>query len=200
MRKKSKRKTIFITLILGLNLLLVLVIIRLSSARFQSNATSATKLDVALYAIDATKLASDTSVNIRMADLIPKDNAYTYTFSVSNFNEAGELTDTNITYKLRIITTTNVPLDYYLCYSRRASDLNNCTKSRSVINNNVIAPDADGTYFRTMTIADKNFTYQNKVTDYYKLLVYFPSTYKDYTYQDLIDAIKIEVRSEQQIS
>ena len=50
-------------------------------------------------------------MNIKLGMLEPRAEEYSYTFSVSN-NDNAKRTETSLEYDLKIITTTNLPLTY----------------------------------------------------------------------------------------
>ena len=192
--KRKRRLSKKIVTISGILLLLVFfiifAIIRTSNARYASTATSATNLDVALYA-----LSEDNDLTILLDTLVPRTEPYVYTFSVVN-SDGTNITDTTLYYDLKIIATTNIPLEYKLCMNK-----SNCASSSvaSDINVNMVAPDADGTFFRTMTTTRQEFGYEHEERNNYTLLVYFPTTYKSSQYQDLVESIQINVDSKQKL-
>ena len=194
-RKRLNRKILAILgIVMTLGFFVVFAIIRSSKAKYVSVATSATQLDVAVYA-----LSEDNDLTILLDTLVPRTAPYEYQFAITNV-DGDTLTDTAIVYDLKLIATTNIPLTYKLCVSS-TNFVSNC-QSNSVanaINHNVVARDADGTFFRTMTTTQKEFGYTQVQTNYYTLLVYFPETYNSSEYQDLVESIQINVDSRQKL-
>lgn len=186
-RRMSKRKYTLLIVFLLLDLMLILAIFNASNARFTSTATSQTMLDVALYA-----LAEKSNLTITLDKMVPQDEPYVYKFSVSNVDENGVRTDTKLFYDLKVIATTNIPLDYKLCM-----DVDYCQTADSVVNVDEITPDADGTYFRTMTTDRVIFGFDKDYQHDYILLVYFPKEYDFDEYQNLVESIQIQIDSKQ---
>ena len=62
---------------------------------------------------------------------------------------------------------------------------------------NEIAPDEDGTYFRTITTDTSYLKYTEPKTNIYQLVIYFPKVYNTENYQDIIESLEIIVKSEQ---
>ncbi len=168
----------------------IFAIIRTSNARFATTTTSETKLDVALYA-----LSEDNDLNILLDTLVPRDEPYVYNFSVYN-TDGTNVTDAAMVYDLKIIATTNIPLEYKLCMNN-----NNCENPsvQSDINVNTVTADADGTLFRTMTTTRQEFGFEQEERNDYTLLVYFPKQYDSSQYQDLVESIQINVDSKQKL-
>ena len=170
----------------------IFAIVRTSNARFTSTATSETKLDVALYA-----LSENNDLNIVLDTLVPRDAPYVYTFSVVN-SDGTNITDAALVYDLKIIATTNIPLQYKLCMNKTESQ---CKSSGTAndININEVRPDEDGTFFRYMTTTRQEFGYEQEETNNYVLLVYFPSEYDSSEFQNLVESIQINVDSKQKL-
>lgn len=190
-RKRLNKKILAVLSIVMLaGFLTIFAILRLSNAKFVSTATSETELDVALYA-----LSEENDLTILLDTLVPRDEPYVYNFSVVN-TDGTNLTDTVLIYDLKIIATTNIPLEYKLCMNKT-----NCQSSSvsNDINHDVVARDADGTYFRTMTTTRQEFGFEQEERNNYTLLVYFPSRYDSSQYQDLVESIQINVDSKQKL-
>lgn len=195
-RKRLNKKILAVLgIVMTLGFFVVFAIIRSSRAKYVSTATSATQLDVALYA-----LRENNDLNIVLDTLVPRVEPYVYTFSIDN-TDGTNLTDTAIIYDLKLIATTNIPLTYKLCMGTSPISTNTCksNSTANAINHNVVARDDDGTFFRTMTTTRQEFGYNNVQTNYYTLLVYFPVEYKSSEYQDLVDSIQINVDSKQKL-
>ncbi len=96
-------------------------------------------------------------------------------------------------YDLVIRTTTNLPLEYELYLNSVYTDAN---AENAIIDSQVIQ-DTDGTYFNKFTTDTKYFSHSYNETNTYQLVVYFPETYVDEMYQDIVDSIEITVNSKQ---
>ncbi len=182
-KSRRKRKNMLKIFIILLCLLLVLLTIRFTVSRYQTKSNSNGSLDIAFYLVKEDYQ----TMNIKLDSIIPRDEAYTYTFAISNTNGTNRA-DVNLTYDLTIVATTNLPLNYELLIN--GSD---------AIITNTVAQDGDGTYFRTITTQTQELDYTTDKTNTYKLNVYFPAEYDDINYQDIVDAVQIKVNSRQKI-
>ena len=126
----------------------------------------------------------------RIPDIIPSNNQYLYTFSVSNFKDDLHC-DTNLEYVVHIRTTTNLRIDYEL-YNTLTVD-----GATSIISSNTIEQDRDGTYFRHILTDSKTMLYSEDETEYYTLLLNLPSDYKDAKYSGVPEVIEINIESRQ---
>ena len=189
MRRRRKRRIymFFITFLL-LDLAAIFTIFNVSNARYESNAVSETELDVALFAI-----SEDDDYTITLDTMVPRANPYVYEFSISNTDKNGVLTDVKMKYDLRIITTTNLPLEYKLYMNQNYLS----SGATDIIEDDEVTADEDGTFFRTLTTDTEQFGFSTVETNEYTLLVYFPEQYKDSKYQDLIESIRIDIDAKQ---
>lgn len=186
-RKKNKLYT-FIIVFLLIDLLAVLVVINTSNARYESTAVSNTELEVALYALE-----EDDDYTISLNEMVPREEPYVYKFTVTNTDKNGKLSDVKLYYDLKIIATTNMHLNYKLYKNENYLS----PSANSIVNLDIVAPDEDGTFFRTLTTSRVYFGFEEVETNEYTLLVYFPETFKNSKYQDLIESIQINIDSQQ---
>lgn len=186
-RRNEKKKYTFIIIFLLIDLLVILSIFNISNARFTSKATSETKLNVALYA-----LSEDNDLDIVLDNMVPRDEPYKYTFSVYN-SDGTNRTETNLQYDLKIIATTNIPLEYKLCMN----NLNYCESGTNIINVDEVTTDEYGTKFRVMTTDPVIFGYDKDERKDYTLLIYFPKKYNSSIYQNLVESVQVRVESKQ---
>ena len=186
-RKKNKLYT-FIIVFLLIDLLAVLVVINTSNARYESTAVSNTELEVALYALE-----EDDDYTISLNEMVPREEPYVYKFTVTNTDKNGKLSDVKLYYDLKIIATTNMHLNYKLYKNENYLS----PSAKSIVNLDIVAPDEDGTFFRTLTTSRVYFGFEEVETNEYTLLVYFPETFKNSKYQDLIESIQINIDSQQ---
>lgn len=208
MKKYKDRKGInLLTLFLVIDLLAVFAIFKTSGAVYQSEAIGQTDLQVAFYAFNTTGLFDESkneqifnkeSETLDLGDIGPGDTRV-YKFKIFNTDDLGNVADTNLSYDLKIISTTNIPFEYELyynenVYSKNASDLLQGDKVEDTIQK-----DEWGTYFRTIAVPEKCFAHSNKLYDYYYLKITMPENY-DPGYQDLIESIKLQLTSRQVLS
>lgn len=190
MKKISKReKRLYAKVVILIICLIILArIFVLVWSRYESEATSNANVDIAFYLLNE----DFQEMTLNLGKIVPQDNVYVYTFSIGN-EEGNKISEIDLTYDLTIRTTTNLPLTYNLYMNQDYSDPN----STSAIKTNEIAPDEDGTYFRTITTDTQELYYREPKTNIYTLVVNFPSNYNTEEYQDIIEMIEITVNSRQ---
>jgi hypothetical protein len=213
MRRKVNKKTInFLTTFLLLDLIGVFAIFKTSNATYISEAIATSEMEVALYAfryegvdeisgVDGGTVID--SVDIKFGDISPGETKY-YKFNVYNYlmDEDGneKLTETSISYDLKLITTTNLPLVYSLYlnqspFSSNASSLIDSTGSTDTAD---IITDGFGTFYKVFPVSTKCFKLGTTLKyDQYTLAIHFPSQFSSVVYQDLIESIKIQLESKQ---
>ena len=210
LRFNNKRSINFISVFLVVDLLLIFGLLKTSSAIYVSDAVGEAPMDVALYAFnydglyDITSGSSETPLDIALGSVKPGDIKY-YSFKVTNRvinDEDEEVTaDTNIIYKLKVITTTNMDLKYSLYYEqdpRSTSATNLFMNGGNDIG--VYAMDGWGTWFKHYAIPAKCLKKENVEIDDYILKVEFPSDYNEAKYQDMVESIKIQLESKQVVT
>ena len=206
-RFSGKTHINMLTIFLVLDLFLIFGILKSSNAIYTSTAVSDSAMEVALYAfryqgldeVDGTGANPTTleqSLDVNLGSIKPGDVKY-YNFKVYNTDESGVVSDTNISYELKVIVTTNIQLDYELYYNQSSQSAH---ASSLISNSNIsdqISTDDWGTYFRTFTVDEKCFKFDQPKYDEYTLKVTFPSNYNSSVYQDLVESIKIQLKSKQ---
>lgn len=188
--KINRRKSIIIAKLLVnvLCIILILILLERTFAKYKTEVTSQTEIQAAFYLLNDEYQ----STNIKLDSLEPRDNEYVYTFSISN-NKSNARTETSLEYELNIITTTNLPLSYKLY---KNEDYKTGT---NIITSDDILPDEHGTYFRTIKTEKEVFTHTKNETNIYTLVIKFPKQYNKVEYQDIIELITIEINSNQLI-
>lgn len=166
------------------SIILIVIIIRYTFSRFQNDVNAVATMDAAFYIVNEDYQ----SMNINLGAIEPRNQKYEYNFSISNFEES-KRAEVNLEYDLVIVTTTNLPLEYELFM--------NGNNTQNVITSDVTNQDSYGTYFRTLKTDTQVFEFTSDETNTYKLTIYFPPTYKDIKYQDVIEGIEIQVNSRQ---
>lgn len=186
MNKKTKKLYIKL-IILILCFFIVLRIFVLVLSKYESESSSNANVDIAFYLLKEDYK----TMTLNLDSMLPRDNAYIYNFSIGNIDNEKQA-EVDLTYDLTIRTTTNLPITYELLIKQENSeDWINAIKS------NDIAKDEDGTYFRTISTEQITLKYKDPTTNLYQLVVYFPSNYNESNYQDIIEAIEINVYSTQ---
>lgn len=186
MNKKTKKLYVKL-IILILCFFIVIRIFVLVLSKYESESSSNANVDIAFYLLKEDYK----TMTLNLDSVLPRDNAYVYNFSIGNIDNEKQA-EVDLTYDLTIRTTTNLPITYELLIKQENSE--NWT---SAIKANDIAKDEDGTYFRTISTEQITLKYQDPTTNLYQLVVYFPSNYNESNYQDIIEAIEINVYSTQ---
>lgn len=189
---EEKKRFLLFALILLLALFLAYFLFKSAYASYKSSARLVANIDKAIYLIDTDKM----SFNIDPEQIVPSVEPYTYKFSVSNFNSTSR-SEIDILYKIKVITTTNLPITVQLYRNENYDDAGATpllTGARSL-------QDVDGSWYN---IYDNSLEYEmgysDKITDIYTLVVEFPKTYSSSTtYADCIENIEIDVESSQKI-
>lgn len=159
-----------------------------SYAFYDSKVNLALDIETAMYVIEPGEM----SYNIDLDKIIPSDDPYIYTFSISNFNEENR-TDVDLEYTIKMQTTTNLPLKYRIYYDSYDLDTNDLISTRE------LRQDEDGSWYHYCLIDEKyEFSYQENKTNIYYLVIDFPTIYKNVLeYSDAIENIQIIIDSKQ---
>lgn len=189
MRFNRKKSIIIAKLLVNiLCIILILILLDRTFAKYKTEATSQAEIQAAFYLLND----DFQSVNVKLDALEPRDEDYIYTFSISN-NKSNKRTETSLEYELKVVTTTNLPLAYKLY---KNEDYKTGT---NIITTDSIAEDEYGTFFRTLSTEKEVFTHTEDKTNIYTLIIRFPKEYSKTEYQDIIEAITIEIDSKQLI-
>lgn len=208
----DKKRINFLTIFLLLDLFAIITIFRTSNASYSSKAIGTSEMEVALYAFRYEGVSELDGVNggtvvdsvdVKLGDISPGETKY-YRFNIYNFlmdeNNKEKLTETSISYNLKLITTTNLPLTYslYLNQSPYSSNANDLLKTSGSGTLDDVITDGFGTYYKVFPVDPKCFKLGGDLKyDQYTLAVHFPEEYSGILYQDLIESIKIQVESKQ---
>ena len=95
-----RRLKIAITFSILIFILIVLLSLdTITYSRYETLVSSSSALDTAIYLVNDQYQ----TVQVKLPEIIPSNNVYQYTFSVSNYNE-DEHCETNLIYRLHIRT------------------------------------------------------------------------------------------------
>lgn len=211
LRLNKYKKINVVTVFLVLDIIIMFAFFTTSNATYSSQAIGSADMSVALYAfsydgmdsVDAS--GNEDAIDINLGDFAPGETKY-YKFRVYNSNEDGYAADTDLAYQLKIITTTNLDLDYKLYYDQSAfrSGSTDILETDTVVKGTIT--DDWGTSFNSFAVDEKCFLYEEDASDgvtnvvkydEYTLRVQFPSTYISNNYQDVVESIKIQLTSHQ---
>lgn len=189
---EEKIRFLLFALILLVALFLAYFLLKKAYASYQSSARLVTNIDKAVYLLDSTKM----SFNIDSEQIVPSVDPYVYKFSVSNFNDVGS-SEINLTYGVKIITTTNLPITVQLYRNENYDD----ATATGLLSGARIVQDDDGAWYNIYDSFSKyDMDYTDKVTDIYTLVINFPKTYSSSTtYADCIENIEIDIESSQRV-
>ena len=171
-------------------LFLTALIFPITFSKYQSTATGNINSNIAFYLFKTSYQVE----RIKLADLEPSSTPHVYTFTISN-QDNNKVSDVDIEYILKIVTTTNLHLRYQL-YKNENYQSNSSTNLITT-NNTDISKDEDDTYFQTFTFAKETLLYTTPTTNTYTLVVYYDATNTNPKYQDTIESVRIIVDSKQ---
>lgn len=191
--RQYKLKFILLILFIVLLLTLFLLFIKKSFSSYVSDSDMMLNIDHALYIFEEEKI----NFNIDTDGIVPSDEPYVYTFTLSNYNSS-ERSDVDISYTIELLATTNLPLRFELY--RNESYLEE--DATNIISVNELVQDEDASWYRSMKVDDSfKFYYSVDSIDTYYLLIYFPKSYSStMDYEGVMDNIEIKIESEQIIS
>lgn len=186
-RRRRKAKLMYIRFAFVVILAIIAVsLIRNSIAKYKSNAKSSADVDLAFYMFKEQDISQD----LKLESILPREEPYEYTFSVSN-NDGTDRTETAIHYTIEFKTTTNLPLNFKVYNSEDLStDLVESTETKA---------DDDGTYFKYIKVAGGNLGFEQDETITYKLNVEFPKEYNLSQYEGIVEYVKITIKSTQRV-
>lgn len=188
MSEKEKKGLYKRLVILLMCLIIIIRILTLVLSKYESESNSNANVDIAFYLLKEDYK----QMTLNLASLFPQNDAYVFKFSIGN-EEGDKVAETDLEYNLTLRATTNLPLTYEL-YMNQEYDASDAT---SIIVDNSVNIDDDGTYFRTMTTDTITLKYTEPKTNQYQLVIHFPANYNTTNYQDIIEALEITVDSKQ---
>ena len=199
MMMKFNRKRMSLSIMLFVLVVILLLFINMdifTLSRYENQVISQNSISTAVYLLEDTY----ETINVKLPDVIPSNNQYTYSFSVSNYNE-DKHSDTNLKYRIHIRTTTNMELEYDLF---KTLDIKNAT---SCVDSDDIIQDYYGTHFRHIYTEYETMLYSEDKTDYYTILFTFPQdentietnpdNIHDAKYSGIAELIEINIESSQ---
>ena len=186
-RRRRKAKLMYIRFAFVVILAIIAIsLIRNSVAKYKSNAKSNADVDLAFYMFKEQDISQD----LKLESILPREEPYEYTFSVSN-NNGTDRTETAIHYVIEFKTTTNLPLNFKVYNTEDLStDLVESTETKV---------DDDGTYFKYIKVAGGNLGFEQDETITYKLNVEFPKEYNLAQYEGIVEYVKITIKSTQRV-
>lgn len=154
----------------------------ITSAKFQSGTNLALDVDYAVFLFQEELF----SFQMNTDGIVPREEPYYYTFSVSNYNNE-KMSDVDLAYSLQIRTTTNLPITYEL-YKNENPGVN----ATNLLKNYNIVQDEDGSWYYEFSKTEETiFSYQVQSKDVYTLVIKFPASYSfSKEYADSLDLVE----------
>ena len=186
----KKRLLLMFKIMLFLLILVVgFVIIPFTISKYQADGNGLINSNIAFYLLKEGYYVE----SVKLSDVDLDNSPYVLNFSVSN-RKNNKVSDVDIEYVVKVITTTNLPFTYKLYENEDYDNGTNLISS----GNTVVARDSDGTYFQTFSLNSEVLYYTNPSVNNYTLLIYFGDL-TDAKYQDVIESVRIVVDSRQVI-
>ena len=173
-------------------LFIIVAIIPFTISKYETISSGDINSNIAFYLFHDDYLTK----NVNLSNVDFEKGYYVLDFTVSNQKNT-KVSDVDISYILKIITTTNLPFEYEL-YENENYQSDGATNLISS-SNRVIDQDEDGTYFQTFTMNEEQLLFKSPKVNNYTLVVYFGDYYKNYLYQDMVESIRIVIDSKQVI-
>ncbi len=170
--------------------LIIIAIVPLTISKYETVSSGEINSNIAFYLFHDDYVVR----NVSLSNVDFSEGSYVLNFTISNQKDT-KVSDVDIKYILKIITTTNLPFEYELYENENYDD----TDATNLISssNTVIERDDDGTYFQTFTMSEETLLYQSPKVNNYTLVVKFADYYRNYKYQDMVESVRIVIDSEQ---
>ena len=161
-----------------------------ANSRYESEANVSAEASVAFFVVDQGTYEG----SISLTGLEPSTQPFYYTFFVRNYDENGYRTDVNLTYDIKVETTTNLPLTYEIIRNQSFSGTHT-----NLLTNWTTRQDDNDVYYKTSNILGTySFGHAANQVDQYTIKVNFPISYKDYPeYQGSIELFSIIINATQ---
>lgn len=187
---EEKKRFLLFSVLIVFSLFFSFHLFQRAYAYYQSHAALNIKVDKAIYLLESSKM----NFNIDSNGIIPSDDDFVYSFSISNYKDDLH-SDIDIEYDLSITTTTNLPITLKLYRNTNYTDAG----ASSILSEREIKQDVDGSWYYIYNIDDTyEMKYSDDVMDYYTLVVDFPKIYStSLIYADAIENIEVSISSRQ---
>lgn len=184
--KKRSAKYIKMLILIGIIILLIFAIQKILG-RYRSKGESSVNAEIAFYAVKDTYQTG----NIFLNHLYPRENPYTYTFTVSNIEEE-HVAEVKISYEIFMNITTNLPLEFKIYKN------DTLLTNEEEISHILELDEENENYIRKINIKNGILNHSEIQTDTYKIEVLFPQKYnQNEEFEGVIDNIDIEFNSKQ---
>lgn len=187
---EEKKRLLLFGLLLICTLFLAFNLLQYAYSRYEIRAKVNANIDKALYIFEDNK----TIFNIEPTGIIPRNEPYTYRFSVSNYN-ANKHSDVDISYQVKVRTTTNLPINI----SMYCNELPETAGATNLFQGSTTTQDEDGAWYREYTdISSHEMAYDDDTTDIYTVVISFPSLYSNnIVYANYLESVEVILESHQ---
>ena len=185
---KQKKKLVLVWCCILLFMFISFGLLGKAYASYQTSVKLNADIDQALYVFSGEKM----SFNIDTSKIVPSYSAYTYSFTVSNY-EGSKHSDMNLEYTIDVKSTTNLPITLKMYRTTESSV--------DLLSSFDLVQDSDGSWYRVYKTSDVyTMAYNENAIHKFKLEITFPIGYaQDTTYADAIENIEITLKSRQAI-
>lgn len=163
---------------------LLLLLIPFAYSKLFTSKESISQIETAFFLLESNYYTEA----IKLTDLDPEHGSYSYKFKISN-NDGTKRLETKMTYTLKIVTTTNLPLQYKIYMNNIEENI--------IINDTIAQDEENGAYFRTLETELIIFGYEQNEENNYELIITFQNDENSYVYQDTVEALFIEIDAKQ---
>ena len=202
----NKKKLFKSLIIISLIIIIIVAImqIRNTLARYETTTSTERDVDVALWIVN-NDFQTD---RILIEDIYPNETPFEYIFTVSNF-QGTKIAETDMEYEILLTTTTNLPLSYEITRNGVTCSTGGLLYPNS--EQSELYTDTDGTIYRKITLGtsenpfiintiDNMTNEKSSITDTFVIKVTFPKEYSaNEQYADLMEDIKIDLTARQRI-
>ena len=187
---EEKKRLLLFGFFLLFILFLAFRLLQYTYSRYEVRAKVNANIDKALYIFEDGKM----SFNLESEGIIPRNEVYTYRFSVSNYN-SNKHSDVDISYRVKVRTTTNLPITI----SMYCNELPTASGAVNLFQGSTSLQDVDGAWYKEYTaINSYQMNYEDDHTDIYTMVISFPALYStNSVYADYLESIEVILESQQ---
>jgi hypothetical protein len=192
LEKFDTQRFIFVGKIILILFVLVVIInlIDKANSRYESNMEVSAEASVAFFVVSQGTYEGTISIT----GIEPSNDPFYYTFYVRNYDTRGYRTDVNLTYDIKVETTTNLPLTYEIIRNESFNSTHH-----NLLTGFTTRQDENDVYYKTSNVLGTyNFGFAHNQEDQYTIKVNFPISYKDHPeYQGSVELFSIIINATQ---
>ena len=178
-------------IVILLALVLIYNLVDKANSRYESEVDVSAEARAAFFVVDQGTYEG----SISLTGLEPSTDPFYYTFYVRNYDAQSYRTEVNLTYDIKVETTTNLPLTYEIIRNESFTE----GTHTNLITGWTTRQDDNDVYYKTSNILGTyNFGFANNQVDRYTIKVNFPISYKDHPeYQGSVELFSIIINATQ---